>query len=429
MVHFYDQDDVQRFVGHIFPTRAGRTMSYECVAGNYWLDGTPVRQQCKFLEGASFTLRDITKVRLGGADRVLADDVQAVVDACAAQWSVPMTLNTTDIPDHKNPEEIRRDMKGTELVRSVCEWAPYLDYRYNYDSGVELDFFSVLPSAVSITGGSLPANRHTRRSVPVTEIERSPEPRFDPMHRALIKTLRIYWASVTPHILAEEGKPVLAWKRDVDVATASPSNGSEAIMELTMDLRRPSFDGTEDADDAELKVDNLAARLLAPYARLWKAMSWQTRKNGRHCAFDIVPGELWDCEGADPAYEDAGSVCQVVTHNLKRGTTTVQCGAPKQLGFYNPRLTNRLRRAATEDFSGGQNFGFEKKTALDEGGTEYNIYVAKRTGPTSDPEMYYTSLKCTLTPLASGEGLRLLANYESGGTSGAGKLILIGAPE
>lgn len=349
-----DADGVQRFYGTIFPRRKGFEIEYVCRSGNFWLEKTPVRQASKFLSGESFTLADITRVRIGG-ERVLGDDLAAAVTACATQWGVPLSLNSTDVPAHKNPEEMRQDMKAVEVPRSICAWAPYLDYRYNYAGGVEMDFFSVLRTAL----GDLPANRHGRRTVTVGQIERSPEPVFEPMYEELLKRIKIYWLSFTPHVLdGGEGASVLAWSRDTDEAFASPANGSEAVMELTLQLRRATFNGTATDDDAELKVENLAQRLGAPYFQLWKAMGW-TQK-GEQCDWSIVPGELWDCAGADPLYEAAGSVCQVVTHDLRARTTRVQCGAPKQLGFYNPLLTNRLRRVASEADSGGQTYGFQR---------------------------------------------------------------------
>lgn len=416
-VAFHDQDGVQRFYGQIFPARRGRTIEYQCVSGNFWLERTPVRQPWKFLEDDTFTLRDISLARLGG-ERNLADDLGGLINQCADQWDVPLSLDLTDVPDHKNPEDVRRDMKGTELVRYVAAWAPYLDYRYNYASGVELDFFSVLPSAM----GDLPANRHSRRTVSVDLIQRSQDPTFDPMHRDLVKTLRIYWKSWTPHLIGGTGgTPVLAWTRDTDIASASPDNGSDAIVELTIDLRRPTFNGTDYDDDSELKVTNLAERLLAPYSRLWKAMSWSQK--ARHCAFDIIPGELWDCDGADPAYADAGSVCQVVTHNLKSGLTVVQCGAPKQLGFYNPRLTNRLRNAANEADSGGQTYGFEPKPGADSEGEQYLIQAITDTNP---PNIIQLTVRGTSATIA--HPIKTFMVIESGSGVASGKYYLPMSP-
>lgn len=199
--------------------------------------------------------------------------------------------------------------------------------------------------------GDLAANTLGTKTVSVTDFEQGPV--FNPRYDLLQNELRVYWKSLEASV--DGGQ--LRWKREVDPAFASPPNDAPGFLAVQLDLRRSVFNGTVTPGNAELKVENLALRLGAPFFDLWKDFAGTLK--GRTCDFSFEPGMLLNVTDGDPLYAEAKSVIRRVVHDLKAGTTSVECGAPPTLWLHDPRLTARLRNGSEAQDVGGQDYGFE----------------------------------------------------------------------
>lgn len=372
-----DPDGVRRFRGVVIPRREGWRLVYRCPGANYYLERAYMTSQFKFWDGAAFSLQTIARYLhgVGNVNTELAAAI-AAVNAVAAST---VSLDATDVPTYRNPEDIQTAERVIDTVRRVLAWSPFLDYRWNYGSTTpEMRVFSVLRSGHGY--GSLPENSIGSESIALGQMQEQPAPVFDPRYDLLKSYLKIYWKSFESSVSDSLGTPVLLWRRETDTATASPSNGSFGGIELTLDLRRDVFNDTATPDTAELSVSNLAQRLGAPWFMLWLDFSFAVK--GRLCDFTWAPGKLVSATDADPLFASADSVVQRVTHDLGTGLTQVECGAPRSLGFYDPRLTTRLRNASTAGDVGGQSYGFEpdEEPAIDEettgtGGTPHPFRI------------------------------------------------------
>lgn len=363
-----DQAGTIRFRGVVMNARQGFTQRYECPGGDYWLEGTPVQQEWKFRVDRLFTGKPITLVRLGSL--ALNTTVASIVATAVAQGA-PLSLDSSLLPASLAPENLQRDLNGRTALAALLKWDPWLQRRWNYQSGTRLEFVSVLRAG---NGYSLPGNSD-ERTVHLAEMEggQGRAPFFSPRHDLLLRSVKLYFITENTYTVGPSGDVdidgvtagTVVIGRDYDEESAEADNGAYARREMTIELRRGAFNGTG-LDAGEAKPADLPKRLGAPYFDLWLEMGWTQKADFPD--WSIVPGSLWSAAEADPAYTNARSFCQVVEHDIKAGTTTVRCGPPSQLGFYDPTLANRLRNAASSGDAGGETYGFKPRDGQDTAG-------------------------------------------------------------
>lgn len=359
-VEFFDPGGTRRFRGPVFPARDPWRINYQSPGGNYWLEGTPFQQEWNFLVDGTFTALDLSRAILCGGGRLVGAELGDAIDA-AVEQGAPLSLKDNGLLEHRNPTDQQRDLNAMEVARRLLSWAPYLDYRFNYEGGdIEMEVLSILPTGHGFAG--LPTSGESTRDVTLAaDMERQPAPVFNPRFDLLISGMKIYFQGWQPHEITVEGSPVpvIAWTRETDEHTLD--NGAFRKVELTLPLARGAWNGSEREAD-ELPIAGLAKRMGAPSMRLWYDLSWTQKP----CDFSIKPGMFARATDADPIYAGARAIVQSVTHTISKSghSTSVVCGAPKQLGFYDPKLTSRLRNVPTD--SGGQQFGFEPPKPDDE---------------------------------------------------------------
>jgi len=415
-----DETGTVRFRGIAIPRRDGYRMTWSCLGANYYLNRAYMTGEWKAWDGADFAQVTLARIFLG-VDTVageLASSIAATVDAGA-----PLTLAGTDLPTYKNPEQIEHSQRVYDAVRSILGWSPHLTWRWNYSSaGAEMRVFSVLRSGHGY--GDLSANSIGTKTVALAEMQQAPATVFEPRYDLLYDSLKIYWLGYDAANYGSAGTPILRWTRSVDAATAAPANGTFGGIELFMQLRRDVFNATAIPGDPEDPVANLAQRLGAPYFSLWLDFRFTTM--GRVCDFSYEPGQLVSASDADPLYASAQSLCHSVTHDLAHGTTSVECGAPETLGFHDPRLNARLRKAASGADASGRTYGFEKNTEP-AGAGRINIVVHERNTSTDALTVKRLAIEAVASNALDGDKKRFWTNVEEGAGIDAQKIEIIGS--
>lgn len=304
----------------------------------------------------------------------------------------PIAFDLSLFPLVPLPDDAAQNVKMIDAIGRVLGWTPDVTNRWIYDrtGNPLLQFFGTLRPADALELGGLHSTPFTVRTAAITDLENW---RGRARHDLLVSKV-VFEVRTTVTLSGEVTDPDASTRsasRTFALKTLGISelaNGAIGTEWITVEGPSFSFSPSGFSMVGPWTTDyNGQARVLhSSFAELLYEASWVVK--GQRCAWDILPGELWNFTGADAAGADAFSVCQGVAHDLRSNTTSVTSGLPLQFGLNprkaRPRDGTRQRRAPTpDDYS--ETYGMDPSKDPDDptnSDTEFITYAAQ--GDSSD---------------------------------------------
>lgn len=317
--------------------------------------------------GLDWTSQVILNRTNTGAVVSLRDQVVAILDFIVTQETAPIGYDATGIPGTiRPPISQQTDQRVLEALRNQLQWVPHINWRWEYGGDTPVMLFGD-----TTAGGAfiMPGQVSAVRTLDLTgdnpyAIEFAGDPRWDLLSPGVEITYIYGTNTVDPDDETTYAR-VRGLHRDTSPIVA---NGSYGIERLTCVLQGDIVNyvaGIRYVTDGEpVPPDGLAAAMLTAYSRSYYELKFSTKATEVDWTAGV--GERFNVTGAQPDFEAAEAIVQVITRDIGAGVTSWQCGPPTQLAF-NTRLellrASRLRKLGED--SGAQQHGLERPGRTD----------------------------------------------------------------